>query len=84
MTLHVLFDAVTTDSSVAEMTLKTLQERSIIRTPNHVLTMKSGLVEIIVNAGETTQTLEKWKDEFFAGQVSQLFDQVDAQESKVT
>ena len=83
MTLYVVFDTVTTDSSVAKMTLKTLQKRSIIRTPNHVLTMKSGLVEIIVNAGETTQTLEKGCDKVCAGQVSQLFDQVDAQESKV-
>ena len=69
MTLHVILDTVSADFSVTKMSLKTLKGRTLISAPNHVLTMKSGLVEIIVNAGETTPTLEKRKNEFGAGQV---------------
>ena len=36
-----------------------------------------------MNARETTPTLEKRKNEFGAGQVGQLFDEVEAQKSKV-
>ena len=69
MTLYVILDTVSADSSVIKMALETLKERTIISAPNHVLTMKFGLVEIRVNAGETTQTLMKWKIKFGAGQV---------------
>ena len=64
------------------MTLETLKEQTVISTPNDILTMKSGCVEMIVNTVKTTPTLEKRKNTFGASQVGQLFDQVEAQESK--